>query len=203
MDKTLELTKTQKKIIDAAIKVFSEKGFEGATTYEIAQEAGVAEGTIFRHFSTKKGILQGILIQAVDNYQLLDTLEPLVEVIEQGDRDSQSKISSMITQSQKIMRQVPLLKLLFYEAQFHPEMQPMLVERITKPILEQIKEPIVKQQSAGYYRNYDAWLMTISLFAPLLGYRVLKQFIPEQENMEEEKAFLQMLDMWLYGAINR
>jgi AcrR family transcriptional regulator len=54
MDKALGLTNTQKKIIDAAIKVFSEKGFEGATTSEIAQEAGVAEGTIFRHFSTKK-----------------------------------------------------------------------------------------------------------------------------------------------------
>jgi AcrR family transcriptional regulator len=70
MDKALELTNTQKKIIDAAIKVFSEKGFEGATTSEIAQEAGVAEGTIFRHFSTKKGILQGILLQVVDNYRL-------------------------------------------------------------------------------------------------------------------------------------
>lgn len=49
MDKALGLTNTQKKIIDAAIKVFSEKGFEGATTSEIAQEAGVAEGTIFRY----------------------------------------------------------------------------------------------------------------------------------------------------------
>ncbi|HBG21795.1 MAG: TetR/AcrR family transcriptional regulator [Syntrophaceticus sp.] len=203
MDKALGLTKTQKKIIDAAIKVFSVKGFEGSTTSEIAQEAGVAEGTIFRHFSTKKGILQSILLQVVDNYQLLDISDPLVEVIERGDSQSQSKVSSIITQSQEVMQQVPLLKLLFYEAQFHPEMQQMLVERITKPILEQIKEPIVKQQSTGYYRNYNACLMTISLFAPLLGYLVLKQFIPEQENMDEEEAFKQLLDIWLYGVINQ
>lgn len=106
MDKALGLTNTQKKIIDAAIKVFSEKGFEGATTSEIAQEAGVAEGTIFRHFSTKKGILQGILLQVVDNYRL-DILGPLVEMIEKG--DSQNKIPSIITQLEEVMQQIPLL----------------------------------------------------------------------------------------------
>jgi AcrR family transcriptional regulator len=35
MDKALGLTNTQKKIIDAAIKVFSEKGFEWTGDYHI------------------------------------------------------------------------------------------------------------------------------------------------------------------------
>jgi AcrR family transcriptional regulator len=200
MDKALGLTNTQKKIIDAAIKVFSEKGFEGATTSEIAQEAGVAEGTIFRHFSTKKGILQGILLQVVDNYRL-DILGPLVEMIEKG--DSKNKIPSIITQLEEVMQQIPLLKLLFYEAQFHPEIQKMMVEKITKPILDRIKNSIAKQQSTGDYRNYDAYLMAISLFSSLWGYLALMHFIPEQENMDEEKAFKQLLDIWLYGVINQ
>ncbi|MGI6406629.1 MAG: TetR/AcrR family transcriptional regulator [Syntrophaceticus sp.] len=201
MDKAPELTKTQKKIIDAAIKVFSEKGFEGSTTCEIAREAGVAEGTIFRHFSTKKGILQGILLQVVENYQLLDILEPLVEMIEKG--DGQSKIPAIITQLEEVMEQVPLLKLLFYEAQFHPEIQEMMVEKIVTPILDRIKNSIAKQQSTGEYRNFDAYLMAISIFSSFWGYLALMNFIPEQEYMDEENAYKQMLDIWLYGVINQ
>lgn len=41
-------------VLKAAVKIFSEKGYSAATTSEIAKEAGVAEGTIFRYFKTKK-----------------------------------------------------------------------------------------------------------------------------------------------------
>ena len=46
------------RIINAAINIFSEKGFESTRTKEIAERAGVAEGTIFRYFPTKDAILE-------------------------------------------------------------------------------------------------------------------------------------------------
>ncbi|MEL7568658.1 MAG: TetR/AcrR family transcriptional regulator [Dehalobacterium sp.] len=44
------------RIIEAAKKLFMENGFKGTTTKMIAEEAGVNEATIFRHFKTKEGI---------------------------------------------------------------------------------------------------------------------------------------------------
>lgn len=49
-----KLTPKQISILHAAIEVFSEKGYAAAATSEIAQKAGVAEGTIFRYYKTKK-----------------------------------------------------------------------------------------------------------------------------------------------------
>ena len=46
------------RIINAAINIFSEKGFESTRTREIAERAGIAEGTIFRYFPTKDAILE-------------------------------------------------------------------------------------------------------------------------------------------------
>ena len=67
MDLTkLNLPEKEQKILEAAIDVFSERGFSGATTSEIAKRAGIAEGTIFRYFKTKKDILRGILIQMLN-----------------------------------------------------------------------------------------------------------------------------------------
>jgi transcriptional regulator, TetR family len=49
-----ELTKRQWQILDAATKVFAEKGYEASRTSDIAKEADIAEGTIFRYFKTKR-----------------------------------------------------------------------------------------------------------------------------------------------------
>lgn len=48
---------TQRKIMDAAMRLITEKGYSGATTKEIAALAGVNESTVFRRFSGKKEIV--------------------------------------------------------------------------------------------------------------------------------------------------
>ncbi len=50
-------TETRTRILQAAQKLFARKGFDGTTTKDLARKAGVAEGTIFRHFPNKKAIL--------------------------------------------------------------------------------------------------------------------------------------------------
>jgi AcrR family transcriptional regulator len=52
---------TKKRILAAAELVFSRDGFQGATTREIAREAGVNEVTIFRHFRTREELLHSTL----------------------------------------------------------------------------------------------------------------------------------------------
>src|SRR5260370_12547900 len=52
---------TKQRILAAAELVFSRDGFHGATTREIAREAGVNEVTIFRHFHTREDLLRPTL----------------------------------------------------------------------------------------------------------------------------------------------
>ena len=47
---------TQARILKAAQKLFARRGYGGTTTRDLAQAAGVAEGTLFRHFENKKAI---------------------------------------------------------------------------------------------------------------------------------------------------
>ena len=48
-------------ILDAAARVFAEKGFHLATTKDIAKQAGISEGTIYNYFDNKMALLFGIL----------------------------------------------------------------------------------------------------------------------------------------------
>nr|WP_279664551.1 TetR/AcrR family transcriptional regulator [Ectobacillus ponti] len=55
-------TDKQQQILDAAVRIFAEKGYAAASTSEIAKAAGVAEGTIFRHYGTKENLLLAVLV---------------------------------------------------------------------------------------------------------------------------------------------
>lgn len=49
---------TRRRILNATLKLIRQRGFKGTTTRAIAEEAGVNEVTIFRHFKNKQGIVK-------------------------------------------------------------------------------------------------------------------------------------------------
>jgi AcrR family transcriptional regulator len=49
---------TREALCDAALTLFAEQGIESTATREIAEKAGVAEGTLYRHFESKDELVQ-------------------------------------------------------------------------------------------------------------------------------------------------
>jgi AcrR family transcriptional regulator len=78
---------TRKKILDATAEVIRTRGFVGATTAAIAEEAGVNEGVIFYHFGSMSGVYGATLERAVgerltaydEGLADADGLSPLLE----------------------------------------------------------------------------------------------------------------------------
>src|SRR5438105_3369091 len=48
-------------ILQAALKLFAEKGFRGATTRELAAAVGVTEPVLYEHFRTKRDLYSAII----------------------------------------------------------------------------------------------------------------------------------------------
>jgi AcrR family transcriptional regulator len=63
---TTRLTAAERReaILAAALRVFSEGSYAGATTAEIAREAGVSEPILYRHFSSKRALYFACLEEA-------------------------------------------------------------------------------------------------------------------------------------------
>ncbi|MGN1402520.1 MAG: TetR/AcrR family transcriptional regulator [Bacillus sp. (in: firmicutes)] len=68
LEKSNKQTPKQKKIIEAAITIFAEKGYANTSTSEIAMRAGVAEGTIFKHYGTKENLLISLLVPFMKDF---------------------------------------------------------------------------------------------------------------------------------------
>lgn len=55
------LSPKQQAVLAASLELFAKKGYDATSTADIAHHAGVSEGTIFKRFRTKEGLLQAIL----------------------------------------------------------------------------------------------------------------------------------------------
>lgn len=58
---------TSQKILEASIKVFTEKGYLGSTTKEIAETAAVSEMTLFRKFKSKKNLFESMIQSTLEH----------------------------------------------------------------------------------------------------------------------------------------
>lgn len=69
----------KERILEAALKLFSLKGFHATTTKEIAGESGVAEGLIFYYFGDKRTLL----LHLVQNFSFAVTVQKEIEHLTQ------------------------------------------------------------------------------------------------------------------------
>ncbi|MCO6531223.1 TetR/AcrR family transcriptional regulator [Lactobacillus panisapium] len=81
-----EIPSGKKKVLLAGLKLFSKKGFHATTTAEIAHEAGVSEGTIYKYFKSKDDLLAKLLspmlTEIKDNFFVqLDDYHDLTKLI--------------------------------------------------------------------------------------------------------------------------
>jgi AcrR family transcriptional regulator len=76
----LLITARRNQILDAATKVFAEKGFHPTTIKDIAREAGIADGTIYNYFENKTALMLGIFDRLNESDQRDEDLSKFTEV---------------------------------------------------------------------------------------------------------------------------
>jgi len=72
-------------ILRVAMRLFSQRGFRGTTTQEIALAAGVSEAMVFRHFATKEQLYSAILDHKACLHETMDPLQVVAEAIARKD----------------------------------------------------------------------------------------------------------------------
>jgi AcrR family transcriptional regulator len=129
----------KERILEAALEIFSQKGFHSATTDEIAESAGVGKGTLYRHFETKEKLFAELVRLRLDELErragsVMDGQDDVLTMISKYIRvyfeffDGNQRLYRLIVQEQldlgqhsleeyfkKVMRAIPHLKRKVYE----------------------------------------------------------------------------------------
>lgn len=140
---------TRSKILQAALRLFAKRGYDGTTTKDLAKSAGVAEGTLFRHFSNKKAIL--VEVATAGWVDILTDL--LTELSEMG---SYKAVSQVMRRRMLNMRQNgDLLRVCFIEAQYHPELKETIQTEVINKMTDVAEAFFETAMEKGIYRQMN------------------------------------------------
>ena len=144
------ITKRRKRqIIAAAREVFSQKGFSEATTAEIAQQAGVSEGTIYNYFESKRDLLVSLIGGYALDESLLNLFKsPSINNIESLPAVLEDRIEIGFENSD-------LLTLLLAEIQRTPEFGEQYARQVLVPGLALLKAYLDMRVANGTLRPVD------------------------------------------------
>src|SRR5260370_37211348 len=135
-------------ILQVAVSLFSQRGFRGTTTKEIAQAAGVSEAMVFRHFATKQELYSAIL-----DYKacLTDAAEPCLLVADAVARKDDRAVFEQLAFNylQRHDKDTEFHRLLFYAALEGHELAAMFWERNVRPLYEFLGGYIRGRQNDG------------------------------------------------------
>ena len=137
---------SRERILRAALTSFSENGFDGATTREIAQRANVNLGLIKYYFDSKEKLWR----EAVDRaFQSLRTaLE--VDLAASEDASDDARTRRMIRHYVRFVAEQPeLIRLMHDEGKRRGPRMRWLVDRYAKPLYERVRERLAGAQQRG------------------------------------------------------
>jgi AcrR family transcriptional regulator len=140
---------TRTKILQAALQLFAKRGYEGTTTKDLAKSAGVAEGTLFRHFNSKKAIL--IEVATAGWVDILTDL--LTELSEMGSYKAVSQV--MRRRMLNMRKNSDLMKVCFVEAQYHPELRDSIQAEVIDKMTDVAEAFFETAMDKGIYRRMN------------------------------------------------
>ena len=192
----------RQQILQTAVSLFSQRGFKGTTTKEIAKAAGVSEAMVFRHFENKDALYGAILDtkgcqDGVHRFPWEEN-EVLKTAIEQKD-DFAVFYNIAFDALKKHQADEGFMRLLFYSALEEHELAERFFHEFIERIYEFIGAYVEERQRDGAFREINPRIVVRAWLGMLIHHSLnnilwdKKRVILDIPNEEAAKNFAQIL----------
>jgi len=156
-------------ILDAAARVFADRGYHRATTKHIASQAGVSEGTIYNYFDSKGDLLIGI----VKRLSSVDTMSN--ELAGALSADARAALLA-ITRHRMAMieRNFETVQAVLPEMLVNPGLRGQFYNQFARPLAALLEQYMQSRVELGDMRSLDAPLVVRSVQGMFIGLMVLR-----------------------------
>lgn len=179
--------------------LFSQRGFSGTRTKDIAAACGVSEAILFRHFATKEDLYQAILA----TYKSAAGADEWIAEMKQlaADRDDAGFVKCLVQHIFKALADDPSFHRLMFHARLDGHVfADLMDQQMGMPIFEFLRGYIAQRQGDGAFRAGDAGAMTLFLFSSAWQQATYKYvFGVDVLNLPDEQRVKQLSEMVLAG----
>ena len=185
-------------ILDAALALFTEKGFNSTRMIDIARKAGISKGTLYLYFDSKQLVFEE-LVKTI--------LSPMVDEAENAISQFKGSSTELIQQFvtgwwnhiwNSKLSGIP--KLIFSEAGNFPEMATFYTETIVKRVRGLFQKAIQQGIDNQEFIECDAGTASRLLMAPIIQAAIWKHSLkPYDDELNEQQYIEQHLQIFLNG----
>ncbi len=189
---------TKRKLLEATLKLISEKGYLGATTREISREAGVTELTLFRHFGTKERLFEELL----NSYTFVPRLKELLPELESLPyEDALTLIATKFLVTLKERKS--MMKILSSEIHVYPEKIRTLYLAFIDEVRAALASYFVSLQRDGTLRTVSPEIAARAFLGMLFNYfrteEIMKKNGMTKKRMKQNVQ--EFVDIFVHGTM--
>ncbi len=187
--------RTRAVLVEAGRKLFISKGYHGTSMREIADEADLALGGIYNHFSSKEDIFVAMLMERHPFLAVLPALQAAQgQTVEEIVRDAASRMI------EELGKDDTFLNMMFIElVEFNGKHIPQLFQAFFPPLLEFAQR---FQQVRGPLRDIPLPIILRTFIGLFFSYVITDLIIGSQLlPAMKEKAFDYFVDIYLHGIL--
>ncbi|MFJ8455799.1 TetR/AcrR family transcriptional regulator [Bacillus paramycoides] len=195
----------QMRILEAAVDMFGEKGYAATSTNEIAKRAGVAEGTIFRYYKTKKDLLLAVVMPTLTKFAAPFFVQAFAKEIFKTNYESYEGLLRVVINNrfEFAKKHFPMIKILIQEVPFQPELKSEIQQLVETELLSHFKKLIVKFQEDGEIIEIPPSSVLRLTLSAVLGLLLTRFLLLPEEKWEDEVEIENTIQFILYGLTPR
>lgn len=189
---------TKEKILESALNLFSRKGYLGATTREIAKDAGVAEVTLFRHFPTKEKLLEAV-------FQRYSFLPELRNILPEISNFEYREALLMLVKSflNTLFARKEMIKIIKSEMFTYPEHVIAFYQLFLDELYSTLAIYFEEMQQKGILRDFDPKLGGRALLGMVFSYFEVQEFIFNKQGdlKDYDRAINEFIEIFIRGTL--
>lgn len=188
--------KRKDQILEAATRVFTQRGFANARMDDIVAEASLSKGSLYWYFDSKDALIIGILDRVFD--WETTHLRDLIDAEESAQKKLELIFDASIQDIEKMRPLMPLF-LEFWTLSMRRESIKQAIKRYYQSFLELIEPVISLGIQQGEFRSIDPKRTAIAIGAMFEGTILLHVYFPEDIKFIEQ--FRTNLDLVFKGLL--
>lgn len=187
-------TSTNDRILDAALELLYERGYDGTTTRAIAEQANVNEVTLFRHFGSKRNLFMAVIDRETS---IVDDLTD-EEFHFTGDLEVDLRMAGK-RMCHHMVEKSKLIKIIMMEA----TRDPGIWEHVSKTpfaILGYMTKYFERLRDQGHVREIDPYIMAVGFFSFFFRTMISNAFLGSDVFIEmDDRTIETFVDMFIKG----
>jgi AcrR family transcriptional regulator len=189
---------TRDLLLAAALAEFSRKGFFGTTTKDVATAAGVAEVTLFRHFTSKERLFE----ETMATYSFVADLEPLLQKV--GTLPYPEAVSQLANcLFDALLRYKDWVIVMHGEVRRSPDTLMKLYQRFLDTLFTQVAGFFSQRQQRGELRSFDPVFAARALHGMVFCFFNVEELLLRKEYRptDRQEAIAAFVNFLCYGTM--